>query len=144
MSSTTRRGRLATVVDLEYYRNHKALCSRDHWKSDRVFLLAFAAYLRKRAGRAETDPDGVKRLAVAFDLRRVRLINTLTTMLGERYLIDSATIALGLAEHLDDLLAPCSDRASSASATAYQLAHALDAVAATLETRRSPADVTRR
>jgi hypothetical protein len=144
MIYTTRAGRQAVVVDLEYYRNRKALRSRDRRKSDEVFLVAFAAYLRKRAGHAGTDPDGLKRLAVAVDLRRVRLVNTLTSMLGERYLIDSATIALGLAEHLDDLLTPRTDQASSASATAYQLAHALDAVAAELEIRRSSAHVTRR
>jgi hypothetical protein len=144
MNSTTRTGWQAVVVDLEHYRSSKALCSSDHRKSDGVFLVTFAAYLRKRAGRARTDPDGLKRLAVAFDLRRVRLVDTLTSMLGEPYLIDCATIALNLAELLADLLAPCTDQASSASATAYQLARSLDAVAAALEIRRPSAHVTRR
>lgn len=144
MSSTTWAARQAVIVNLEYYRNRNALCSRDHRKSDGVFLVAFAAYLRKRAGRAGTDPDGLKRLAVAFDLRRVRLIHTLTSLLGERYLIDSATVALDLAQQLADALAPCTDQASSVRVTADQLAHALDAVAAELAIRRTSAHVTRR
>jgi hypothetical protein len=143
ISSTNRAANQAVIVDLAYYRSCKKFSSNDHWRRDREFCVTFASYLRKRAGRVETDPDGLKRLAVAFDLRRVKLINSLTSMLDEQYLIDRANIALGLAEHLDDVLTIPTDQESSARATAYQLAHALDAVAAELQARLSSAHVTR-
>jgi hypothetical protein len=142
-SSAVQVGRHAVVIDLACYRNRKKFHSEGDRKGDQQFCIGLAAYLRRRAERAEIDPDGPKRLAIAFDLRRVTLINSLTSMLDEACLVNHATVALSLAEQLNDALTIPTGRAPSARATAYQLAHALDAVAVALETRLSSAPATR-
>jgi hypothetical protein len=144
IGSITGSGRHSVVVDLAHYRACRRHSSLDRLKKDHEFYVAFATYLRKRAGRAGIDPDGLKRLGVAFDLRRVKLVSSLRSMLDEQYLVNDATIALGLVEHLDEVLALPTSRGPSAKTTAYQLAHALDEVATALETRLSSAHATRR
>ena len=136
---------MLVVVDLAHYRRGKTSPSMDQWKDDWKFCVTFAAYLRKRAGSVEVDPDGLKRLAVTFDLRRPQLMSSLRSMLNEQYLIQHATIATVLAERLEDSLAIPVERTSSASvvATAYQLARALDAVAAALDVKLPSAHLIR-
>lgn len=123
------------VVDLTDYRRRNISPFTERWLDHREFFTAFAAYLRKRAGSAETDSDGLERLAVAFDLRRIRLVSVLTSMLHDQRMIGSATVALDRAGHLEDLLVVPGHQVSSARAVAYQLADALDAIAAALEIR---------
>jgi hypothetical protein len=140
---TTQASHIADILDLADYRRRRKL-PLNQWKSDKEFFVAFAAYLRNRAGKVGVDPDGLKRLAVAFDLRNVKLINSLTPMLNEQYLLDSAAAALSLVERLDDALTISTEQASSAKATAYQLAYSLDVIAAALEIKPSSTHVTRR
>jgi hypothetical protein len=132
ISSTAGIGQGAHVIDLAYYRRRKTSLSMDQWSSDQEFFVTFAAYLRKRAGSVEVDSDGLERLAVAFDLRRIKLTSSLRSMLNEQYLTEQASAALDLAERLEDVLTFPTDRTSSVSTAAYQLAHALDMMAATL------------
>jgi hypothetical protein len=143
-SSTNQAESRSSVVSLASYRSGRKSRYNDAWKRDQEFCAALAVCLRKRAGWAEIDPDGPKRLAVAFDLRRINLVNSLLSMLDEQYLIYHASFALDLARQLDDVLTTSPDQAASARATAYQLAYALDAVVEALEMRRSSAHATRR
>jgi hypothetical protein len=135
INSMTRHYQDQAVVDLADYRRSNISPFAGHWPGHREFCAAFAAYLRKRAGSAETDSDGLERLAVAFDLRRIRLVSVLTSMLYDQRLIGSAAVALDRAGHLEDTLVAPSRQVSSACAVAYQLADALDAVAVALEIR---------
>lgn len=142
-SSTAGVGQGAAVIDLAHFRWKKTSLPMEQWRNDGDFFVTFAAYLRKRAATVEVDPDGVKRLAVAFDLRRIKLMSSLKSMLNEQYLTEQAATGLALAERLRDVLAIPTDRGSSASATAYQLAHALEAIAAVLCIRLPSTHVTK-
>src|SRR5690349_18940065 len=92
------------VVDLADYRRRNSSPLAGRWPGHREFCVAVAAYLRKRAGSAETDSDGLERLTIAFDLRRIRLVSVLTSMLHDQRLIGSAAVALDRAGHLEDVL----------------------------------------
>jgi hypothetical protein len=139
----TQASHTATVVDLADYRRRRKPSLNDQWKSDQAFFAAFAAYLRKRAERVDIDPDGLRRLAVAFDLRSVKLTSSLMSMQNEQYLLDSATTALSLVERLDDALTISTEQVASVKATAYQLAHSLDVIAEALEIKLSSTHVRR-
>jgi hypothetical protein len=143
ISSMTQHCQDQVVVDLADYRQKNISPFNERRKGHRDFCVAFSAYLRKRAGSVETDSDGLERLAVAFDLRRIRLMSVLTSMLHDQRLIGRATLALEHAGHLEEVLVVPSPYASSVCVTAYQLAHALDAVAAALEIRPSSARIRR-
>jgi hypothetical protein len=121
------------VTDLAQYRRRRGLSSIESWKADREFLIGFTEYLQKRIESAELNPKELKRLSVAFDLRRIRLMGCLRSLLNEEYLTDQAALALRSAGRLSEELAAAAPKASLACSIANELVHALDAVIAALK-----------
>lgn len=121
------------VADLAQYRRRRGLSCFDRRKADREFLIGFAEYLQGRIESAELEPNELMRLGIAFDLRRIRLMGCLTSLLDEEYLIDQASLALRSAKQLADEIAVVAPRASSVCSIADELVHALGAVIVGLE-----------
>jgi len=86
----------AQVVGLAGYRARREAMAGSSRRDDREFYAACAAYLRRRAYAIVNDPDGVRRLAIAFDLRRVKLCDYLTSALAEEDIADEAWAALAM------------------------------------------------
>lgn len=117
----------AQVVDLAGYRARREAKAGSCRRDDQEFYAACAAYLRRRADEIADDPDGVRRLAIAFDLRRVKMRDYLTTALAEEDIADEAAAALWNARQLPATLTAQADPAA-ARVAAYRLAEALEAL----------------
>lgn len=133
----------AQVVDLAAYRGRREAKAGYPRRDDREFYAACAAYLRRRADEIGNDPDGVRRLAIAFDLRRVKMREYLTSALAEEDITDEAAVALRNARQLPAMLTAEADPAA-ARVAAYRLAEALDTVITALGARSGPARHARR
>ena len=123
----------AKVIDLARYRrtNLRSILAVPNLYLDS--LVDFARYLRERAGGIGVSPHGLERLAVAFDLRRIRLARTLGSMIGDGNLSNEAQLALSISNQLaGELALPLPDPRSSYH-LAYDLAHALDMLIAKLD-----------
>ena len=86
----------AQVVDLAGFRARREARAGLSRGEDQEFYAACAAYLRRRAYEIVNDSDGVRRLAIAFDLRRVKLCDYLTSALAEEDIADEAWAALAM------------------------------------------------
>jgi hypothetical protein len=128
----------AQVVDLTGYRARREAKSGYSRGEDQEFYAACAAYLRRRADEIENDPDGVRRLTIAFDLRRVKLRDYLTSALAEANITDEAAAALRRARQLPSMLTAQAEPTTAREA-AYRLAEALDEVIRALGARSGPA-----
>jgi hypothetical protein len=120
------------MVDLSEYRSRRRASRSDPWRDRQEFCTSFAAYLRERVLRVESDFEGCERLAVAFDLRCIRLVRVLTSMLSDERLMGQAAHTLGLARSWAAELAPGNRHVPSACAAVNDLADALDMVGAVL------------
>jgi hypothetical protein len=128
----------AQVVDLAGYRVRREAKAGSSRRDDQEFYAACAAYLRRRADEIGDDPDGVRRLAIAFDLRRVKMRDYLTSALAEEDIADEAAAALRNARQLPAMLTAQADPAA-ARVAAYRLAEVLDTVITALGARSGPA-----
>lgn len=132
----------AQVIDLAGYRARRGAKAGYARRDDQEFYAACAAYLRRRADEID-NPDGVRRLAIAFDLRRVKMRDYLTSALAEEDVTDEAAAALRNARQLPTILKARADPAA-ARVAAYRLAEALDTVITVLAARSGPARHARR
>jgi hypothetical protein len=126
------------VTDLAQHRRRRGLSRTDRWRADREFLISFAEYFQGRIEKAEIGPGELIRLGIAFDLRRIRLMSCLTSLLSEEYLVDQASCALRSAERLADEIAAPVPETPLVSSIASELVLALDAVIATLDSMLNP------
>ena len=137
-------GRNAEVVELTKYRSMRARLvpgqvGRNEYRDS---IADFAKYFRERTVSIGVSSYGLEKLAVALDLRQVRFLRTLGSMISDDNLSGEAQHALSPFRCLSSKLAlPVPNSCSVAQAT-NKLAYALYMLVATLDMKATSSNRT--
>ncbi len=135
----------ADVVELAKYRRVPArLVSDVAFRNEyRDSLVHFAEYLRERTTGIAESSYGLERLAVGLDMRRIRLMETLSSMVSaDNHLSDEVRRALSLFGCLASELALPIPNSCSVAEVADELACGLDVLVSALDVKASSSHLT--